>query len=298
MTAEDGVQAADTRGQFQIHVHAVVRQQHHHLSALSPAILNSFLQVVFLYAELPVCDHVARVGNRRVRKRLTNDCARHAVHLVHHIGLEHRVAEVARLDVLRHKCRAAVLQLFDQFVHPILSIGEFKMPGHHIHTQQSASVDHVLAACPQGCRRTLPGVAAIKQQSTGTLSTHAIDQRGQVRKTTDLAITLRRSFKVQTGQRMRQRGIGLHASGPKQMFAHQVRQLTVGLAQAQVHVRLAEMHGQQLRVAICHVQKRHLTETRHVVQTFGVACMCLRITAHGQTRHDTCTQHLHELAFG
>ena len=34
VTAQDGIDAGDPAGQLQIHIHAVMRQQHHHLRAL------------------------------------------------------------------------------------------------------------------------------------------------------------------------------------------------------------------------------------------------------------------------
>ena len=67
-----------------------------------------FCMFVVLDAEAPVGDHVARVGDRRVREGLADDRHRHAVDLADHVGLEHRVAEIGGLDVLRDEVDLAL----------------------------------------------------------------------------------------------------------------------------------------------------------------------------------------------
>ncbi len=67
------------------------------------ALVHDFLQALFLYAEGPVGHEVARIGDRRIGKRLADDGDRHAVHLAHRVGLEHRVVEIDGAHVLREK---------------------------------------------------------------------------------------------------------------------------------------------------------------------------------------------------
>ena len=79
VAAEDGVDAAHARGHLQVDVHAVVRQHDDHLRALGARRVDGLLHVLFLDAEGPVGDHVARVGDRRVGEGLADDRDLHAV---------------------------------------------------------------------------------------------------------------------------------------------------------------------------------------------------------------------------
>ena len=112
-----------------------MRQQDHHLGTLGTSLKNSFLQVFFLNAELPICHHVTRVGNRCVGKRLTNDGARHPVHFVHDIGLEHLITKVFGFDVVRHKCGLVTQLFFHKLSDPVLPIGELEVSRHDVHAQ-------------------------------------------------------------------------------------------------------------------------------------------------------------------
>ena len=58
------------------------------------------------------------------------------------------------------------------------------------------------------------------------------------------------------------------------------------------------MNGQQLRMTIGHVQKRHLPKTRHIVQTFSIGCVFLRKAGHGQATSYTSAQDLQKFTFG
>ena len=64
------------------------------LRALGARLVDRLLQALFLDAERPVRHEVARIGDRRVRKRLADDRDRHAVDRAHHVRREHRIAEV------------------------------------------------------------------------------------------------------------------------------------------------------------------------------------------------------------
>jgi hypothetical protein len=57
----------------------------------------------------------------------------HAVHLAHHVGLEHRVAEVGGLDVLRDEVDLALEVALDDLLHALHAVGELPVAGHHVH---------------------------------------------------------------------------------------------------------------------------------------------------------------------
>ncbi len=166
---------------------------------------------------------------------------RHAVDLAHHVGLEHRVAEVGGLDVLGDEVDLAGEVLLDDLLHPLHAVGELPVAGHHVHAQQLAGVDHVLRLGPQRGGRALPGVAAVEQQRAGAAGLQALDQRGQVREAADLAVAPRGLLEVEVGERMRHRRAGRHPGRLQQVLAHQVRQLALHGADAEVDARLAEV---------------------------------------------------------
>ena len=250
-------------------------------------------------AELPVGHHVARVGNRRVRKSLTDDGASHAIDFANHIGLEHRVAKVLGFDVLRYKVHLAGKVFVDDFFDALHAQRELPVAGHHVHTQQLAGVHHVLAFCPQAGARALPGVSAVQQQSAGPAGFHAFDQRGQVRKATHFAVASGGFFKVQKGQR-----VGLGRAGPdfgclQQMLAHQMRQVALHVADAHVDAGLTKVNRLELRVAVGHVQKGHVAEFRYVIQPIGRGGRTgLRKPAHAHAGHGAGTHQLDQFAFG
>ena len=223
----------------------------------------------------------------------------HAVDLADHIGLEHRVAKVRRLDVLRHKVELAAEVFLDDLLHALHAIGELPVAGHHIHAQQLASVHHVLSIGPQRSGRALPGIATVKQQGAGARGPHALHQRGQVRKAAHFAIALGSGFKVQIAESMGRSRAGLEAHGLQQMLAHQMRALVFHRAYAQVHAGLAEVNGVELGMAVGHVQQRHIAERSHLVQGLvGLLLVRIGIALQAHARHAGRGQHLQKFAFG
>ena len=299
VTAHDGVNAADAAGHLQVHIHTVMAQQHHHLRTFAAGLIDHGLHVLVLNAELPVGHHVARVGNRRVRKSLADDGAGHTIDFTHHIGLEHRVAKVLGLDVLRHEVHLAGKVFVDDFLDALHAQRELPVAGHHIHAQQLAGVHHVLALRPQAGARALPGVTAVQQQGAGAAGFHALDQRGQMRKATDLAVAFGGFFVVQKSQ-----CVGLGRARPdlghlQQMLAHQMRQLTLHVADAHVDAGLTKVNRLELRVAVGHVQKGHVAEFRYVIQPIGRGGRTgLRKPAHAHAGHGARTHQLDQFAFG
>jgi hypothetical protein len=180
----------DARGHLEVDVHAVVREHDNDLGALGAGFVDRLLHVVVLDAEGPVRHHPARVGDRRVGEGLADHGDLDAVHFAQAVGFEHLVAEVRGLDVLGEKFDLALKVLFDDFQHALVAEGELPVRGHHVHAQQLAGIDHVLALGPQGGGRTLPGVAAVEQQRVGASRAQALDQGRQVGEAADLAVGL------------------------------------------------------------------------------------------------------------
>src|SRR3546814_16375216 len=65
----------------QVHVHAVVREQHDSLGALASYLVDHLLQMRFLDAERPFRHEVAGIGDRRIWKRLADDRHLDAIHV-------------------------------------------------------------------------------------------------------------------------------------------------------------------------------------------------------------------------
>jgi hypothetical protein len=126
------------------------------------------------------------------------------------------------------------------------------------------------------------------------------DQRGQMRKTTHLAVGFGRFFKVQVRE-----GMGLCRTGAdveilQQTLAHHMRGAAIGFRHTQVDVGLAEVNGHQLRMAIGEMQKTDVAKFGQVIQLVGRAGLgCQHIFV--VQGHAPCTghsQHLHEFAAG
>ena len=297
VATHDGVDAADATGHLQVDVHAVVAQNDDHLSAFGPGFVHHLLHVLVLDAKGPVGHHVARVRNRGVGESLPDDGAGHAIDLANDIGLEHRVTEVIGLDVLRHKINLARKVLLDNFLHPRHAQGELPVAGHDVHAEQFAGINHILTMGPQRRARSLPGVAAVKEQRTGPASLHAFDQRRQVCKTTDLAVTLGRFLIVQVTQRMGLCRAGTHLGHLQQVLSHQMGEITFHRANAHVDAGLPEVDRFELGMAVGHVQEGHIAKFRDVVQTIGGGRRIgIGVGTQPHARHGARTQYLEKFA--
>ena len=265
MPAEDGIQPTHARGELQVDIHAVVRQQHDHLGALAARLVNHLLQPLFLNAERPVGREIGRMRDGRVRKRLPDDGHRHAVQLAQHIRVEYRITKVCRLDVLRDKGDLVLEVVIDHVAHAVCAVGHLPVRGHDIHAQREGGVDHVLAVRPQRGGGALPGVAAVEQQRIGARGAQALDERGQMREAAHAAVTARSLGKVERRERVRGARAGRDAVPLEQRVPHQMRRLPGPLRHAQVDAGLAVFDGQQLRVAVGEVQQVDVAETGYVV---------------------------------
>ncbi len=207
----------------------------------------------------------ARVGDRRVGEGLADDGHRHAVHLLHHEGLEDGIAEIGGLDVLGDDVDLAGEILFLDFLDAGLAIGRFPVQGHDIDPERLAGVDHVLRVAPQRRTGTLPRVAAVEQQRAGAIGLHALDQRRQVGETADLAIGFRCLLEIQEGEGMRVDGVRLETKMLEEVLADQMRHLAELVAETEIDARLAEIDRQQLGMAVGDVQQADVAKFRQVV---------------------------------
>ena len=120
-----------------------------------------------------------------------------------------------------------------------------------------------------------------------------------MRKTTHLAITLGGLFVIKIGERVGFSGAGTHFGYFQQMLTHQMRQIALHGAHTQVDAGLAEMNGFELRMAVGHVQKRHIAKFRNVIQAIHCSgCIGLGVCAQPHARHGASTQHLKKFTFG
>ncbi len=99
VAGQDHVDALHPAGQLAVDVEAVVAQQHDQIDLVGAQLLDIGRDLLFLDAERPVGDQVARVGDRRVGKRLADHADAQAATLEHSGGLKHRVAPGCLLHV-------------------------------------------------------------------------------------------------------------------------------------------------------------------------------------------------------
>jgi hypothetical protein len=200
--SQDHIKATHPAGELQVHVHAVVRQQCHQLCTFRTRGIDNLLQRQFADAKGPVGREVTRMRNGRVRKRLADDGHCYAIDGAQRVRCEHRVAKVHGRDVLRHEIDAVPEVVVDHVLHARGTIGEFPVPGHHVHAKQLLRFHHVLALRPQRGGRALPRVTAIQQQRTWARCPQLLHQRCQVREATQLAVCTRSLDVVEVGERM------------------------------------------------------------------------------------------------
>jgi hypothetical protein len=82
----------------------------------------------------------------------------------------------------------------------------------------------------------------------------------------DAPVAPRGLLEVEVREGVRLRRARRHADRLQQPLADQVRQPARHVAHPEVHARLAKAHRHELRVAVGHVQQRHVAEGRQVVQ--------------------------------
>ena len=262
-----------------------MRQQHDDLRPLAAYLVDDLLQLLLADAEAPVENEVSGIGDRRVRKRLTDNRDRHSVLLSHHVRRKDRIAEVGGPDVLREKVDTPFEVTFDDLLDAFGTEGEFPMSCHRVDAEELGGVYHVLAFRPQRRRRALPAIAAVEQQCRRTARLQPLDQRGEMCEAANLAIGSCRRDEISRGEGVRvarpRRDAEVAQEGP----AHQMRRTSRSIAQAEVDARLAKVRRQQLPMTIREVQQMHVAKARHVVDVGRVprrgAMTCERETPGG-----------------
>ena len=157
-------------------------------------------------------------------------------------------------------------QRLDGLQHALVAVGEFPVRGHHVNAQLLTDLDHVLTARPQRGCRSLPGVAAIEQQSAGPRRPQPFHQRGEVCEAADLAVAPRGGREVKRSKSVGFGGARHDARCAQQMLAHQVWKAPGRLAHADIGAGLAKMRRQQLRMTVGEVQQTHVAERRQIVE--------------------------------
>ena len=211
VAAEDRVDPAYAPGELQVDVHPVVRQEHDHQGTLRARRVDVLLERVLLDAERPVGYQVARIGDRRVGKRLPDDGDRHAVRLAQHPWHEHRVGEVGGGHVLRDELDPAAELARDRLLHALGAVGELPVRGHDIDPELALRRDHVRALRPQREPGALPAVAAVEQQRAGALAAYAPEEGREMCEPAHLAVGARRAFEVERGEGVRLSRAGFDA---------------------------------------------------------------------------------------
>ncbi len=297
VAAEDRVDTSDDGGHLQIHVHAVVRDDHHQIGLFRLAhLVDHLLHVGIADAEGPVRDESLRVGDRRIGKGLADDGDPHAVEVLHDIGLEGmtgvfvEAAEIGEL-IVEHGvffdphvlADIVAVEGLDVLQNLFIQVGELPVPGHHVHAQQITGADHVHTAGLEGGAGTLPGIAAVEQQGLAgaVFATQFVDQGLEVGEAADLAVFFRRAGEIQIGIGVRLDAALGNAEVLEQVVPDQVGCLAQSAADAEIDVRLTKIDRHQLGVSVGNVQQAHIAELRYGKQIAG----CLG-TGKGRARHD------------
>ena len=222
---------AHARGELAVDVEAVVREQHDELRALAPRLLDIGAHVVLADAERPGRDHPARIGDRRVGKRLPEHGDLHAALLEQLVGVEHRLLPFGVADVLREEREAETV---GQFLHPVGAVGELPVAGHGVGLQQLEAVGHVLARGAVRAERALPGVAAVEQQHlvVAALRARRLHGGGEPVEPADAAVALRQRREILRGQRIGGGRLFRNAEARQEVLAGDVRRLPLRLADA------------------------------------------------------------------
>ena len=120
----------------------------------------------------------------------------------------------------------------------------------------------------------MPRVTAIEKQSAGATCANLLNQGCEVCKPTHFAVLRSCFVKVQIRKRMCFARARLDAIVLEQGITDQVRGFTKLPTEAQVDVRLAEINGFELRVAVSKVHQVHIAELWEVIEV----CCGLRST--------------------
>ena len=85
-------------------------------------------------------------------------------------------------------------------------------------------------------------------------------------KATDLAVALGGTLEIEIAEGMRLGRAGTNTELLEQRLAHQMRRAVETTGHTQIDTGLAEIHRQQLRMAVGEMQQRHIAKAGQVVE--------------------------------
>ncbi len=115
--------------------------------------------------------------------------------------------------------------------------------------------------------RALPQIAAVEQQRApgSRVAAQAIDQRLQMREAAELAEPRGGFLEIEKGESVGVGAVRLDAEAVEEGAADQMRRLSLHDADPEIDARLAEIHRQQLRMRVGHVQDARIAEAFEIV---------------------------------
>ena len=190
--------------------------------------------------------HPARIGDRRVGKRLADHGDADAALLEHARGVKHRLLEVGIANVAGQKRHARRARLIAGRRTARLTRSraqrELPMPGGRLDAQRLHHRDHVAALGLQRRVRALQRIAAIEQQHAlgAALGPDRVDERRHAIHAADAAVGLGQRLEVGRGQHVGLERRGRDAERGQEILSDKVRQLASRLAHAEVDAKARE----------------------------------------------------------
>ena len=141
MAGEDNINAAYGFGDFLVNVKPVMRQQHHNFSAIITGFINVFLNFFRTNTKRPCRDHIAWIGDWRVREMLTNNSNLDPAPFKIFGAFKNTFIPFGVKDIAAQKW---IGHFFDDFFNAVLTKSKLPMPNHGIRLQQGHGIDHIL----------------------------------------------------------------------------------------------------------------------------------------------------------
>ena len=148
VATENSVDTTYTGGHFQIHVHAVMRDDDNDLGTFAAGLVDHLLHVFFLNTEGPVRYEVTGVRNRGIGESLPNDSHLGAVDFTDDVRFEDLVTKVSGFNVLGHNVNVTGKILVGNFHDALGAVGTLPVQGHDVNAKQLGGINHVLGISP------------------------------------------------------------------------------------------------------------------------------------------------------
>src|SRR4051794_636258 len=256
MRGQNDINSAHPGGELAVDVEAVVGEQHHKLRTVASRFLHMHFEIVLANAERPVRDHPARIGDRGVRKRLSDYGDLHAAPLDHQHRLECRLIPFRVAHVLRQKRKC---EIADELFHPLSPEREFPMADHCIGPQQRHAVAHVLAFADEGCVAVLPGVAAVQEHDAiATLLPYGLENCRDAIEPAEATVGFRQCAEISFGQRIGLRRSGCDAIAVQESLAADMRHQASRGADTEIAGRFAKEDRHELGMDVRDMNERDI----------------------------------------